>query len=174
MRLYEIKEDQKIYIDLDGVLVDCVKAASDFNNIDVQDFIDSGYHNKYWKNFVDHADIKKEFTNMAWESNGKKIYHWFTQRDIPVTILTRPVGEPHTNDCIAGKKLWLKKHNLDIPVIFERDKEKYAGDGNILIDDDSRNIDAWNKAGGVGILYKNDKYEDVIKKLNKLLQSHPI
>jgi hypothetical protein len=170
MRLCEIKEHRKVYLDMDGVLVDCVKAASKFNNIEVQDFIDAGYHNKYWENFVDHADIKKEFTDMDWESNGKKLINWFINREIPIIILTRPIKEPHTEVCISGKKIWLNKNKLSfLPVIFEREKEKYAGNGNILIDDDSRNIDAWNKAGGMGILYKNDNFHHIIKKLEKLV-----
>lgn len=162
---------RKIYIDMDGVLVFCTKSAASFNNLTVKEFLSYGYGNKYWDNFVAKADLYQEFANMGWESNGKRLLNFFNQRNIPYTFLTRPIKEPHTKECIKGKLSWLMKNSLDeIPVLFERHKEKYVGNGNILIDDDSRNIDAWNESGGIGILYRNEEYELTIKKLEKLLK----
>ena len=88
-------------------------------------------------------------------------------------FLTRPVREPNTTACIEGKKYWLKKNSLEyIPVIFERDKEKYAtnvdGSINILIDDHSGNIQKWNEAGGIGLHYRNAWFSEIIKNLEKL------
>jgi hypothetical protein len=170
MKLSEIK--RKIYVDLDGVIVACTKSAADFNNISKEKFIDSGYDNKYWKNFIKNSDMYQEFANMGWESNGKKLLKFFNDRNLSYTFLTRPIKEPYTKHCINGKLSWLMRAGLDeVSVIFERHKEKYAGNGNILIDDDSRNIDEWNAAGGVGILYHNDKYHSIIKKLEHIFKA---
>lgn len=168
MKISELQ--RKVYIDLDGCLVDCIKAAATFNHMSSKEFLSYGYRNKYWDNFVEKSDLSQEFANMSWESNGKKLLNWFNSRNIPYTFLTRPIKEPYTKECIKGKLSWLMRNGLDeMPVIFERHKEKYAGNGNILIDDDSRNIDDWNDSGGIGILYRNKEYESIIKKLEKLL-----
>jgi hypothetical protein len=48
------------------------------------------------------------------------------------------------------------------------DKANYSGSNKILIDDSEKNIRAWNNAGGIGILHKNN--EDTIKKLMTYLK----
>ena len=48
-----------------------------------------------------------------------------------------------------------------------KDKSKYALGGNILIDDSSDNINAWNMAGGTGILHKNN--QQTLQQLNSIL-----
>jgi hypothetical protein len=176
MKIKELTSDiGKVYIDLDGVVAYCDKGIADFNNIAVEETLAAGFDNKYWKNVIKNANIKDFYANLEWEPNGKKLLKWFEDRDIPITFLTRPTKAPTTKDCIEGKKIWLKNNNLDsIPVLFEFNKEKYAISGdkvNILVDDQQKNIDKWNEAGGIGLLYKNGNFSTIIKELGKIYEN---
>jgi len=156
------------------VIANCDQGIVDYNHITMEQHKAAGWDNEYWHNVLDNADIKEFYINLEFEPNGQALLNWFISHHIPFTFLTRPCKEPNTQACIEGKKIWLKRNGLgDIPVLFERDKEKYAvssnGLPNILIDDHSGNISKWNKAGGVEILYKWELFPDVIKKLEKLL-----
>jgi hypothetical protein len=39
---------------------------------------------------------------------------------------------------------------------YSKDKKDHCVSGDILLDDRKSNIDEWNQAGGIGILYRND------------------
>lgn len=60
---------------------------------------------------------------------------------------------------VAGKRTWVAKHfGPEVPVITCRSKDKpqhMLAAGDILIDDRSRNIKKWEKAGGTVIYFKN-------------------
>lgn len=63
-----------------------------------------------------------------------------------------------------GKRSWLEKHreifgeHTKMIVCLTKDKPKHMiKPGDILIDDHQKNIDAWQAAGGIGILFKNAK-----------------
>jgi hypothetical protein len=173
MKIKEISSKIGIaYIDLDGVLAWLDKGVADYNNISLETQEVEGWDNKYWYNVLNNSDIEQFFTNLEWERNGKKLINWFLERNLPITLLSRPVKEPNTEACILGKIAWIQKQGISsIPVIFEKDKEKYAisdGKVNILIDDHSGNIEKWNSVGGIGIHYRDQWFEEVIKKLDKL------
>ena len=75
--------------------------------------------------------------------------------DKNVIILSSP-SKVNTSLCIAQKRKWLDEHiGLDIPAIFEKEKHKYAAPDRLLIDDTESKVDAWRKAGGQAILFKN-------------------
>ena len=162
----------RVFIDMDGVVAWLDKGVAEFNQITIQQYLDAGWNNQYWLNVLEQADIKKFFANLDMETNAKKLLTWFEVQNFPITFLTRPVRKPNAEACIAGKKIWLAKQGLtSIPVIFERAKEKYAvsdGKVNILIDDHSGNIQSWNEAGGIGILYNNANFDKVIAQLSKI------
>ena len=50
-------------------------------------------------------------------------------------------------------------------------KAVFAKKGNVLIDDRPKNIEAWENAGGIGILHKSAKHTiDELKKLRSPLK----
>ena len=161
-----------VYLDLDGVIIWLTKGIAEYNNVTTKEVEESGWDNHYWNNVLQTADIEKFFANLDWAPNGKNLINWFTQRNINVTFLTRPTREPSAEACIRGKKIWLEKQGVgNIPVIFERAKEKYATSGemvNILIDDHSGNINLWIQKSGIGIHYCDSWFPDVIKKLESI------
>jgi 5'(3')-deoxyribonucleotidase len=160
---------RRIYIDMDGVIVDCTKATALYNKISISQLNSVGWDSGYWKNILQNGNMEEFFTNMDWESNGQRLLKWFNDRNLSYTFLSRPTSPPTTQACIRGKKAWLKSHGLDdVPVIFAFDKSLYAEPGDILIDDLVANIEGWNGADGLGLLYDNDKISRTLHHLEKI------
>ena len=83
------------------------------------------------------------------------------------TILTACIGSPY---CESEKIAWLKEHfpGMYEGVIFEQEKEKYANENSVLIDDREKNVEDFSKAGGIVIhAYDNDP-ERTVKMINNL------
>jgi len=146
----------KVYIDMDGVLVDLYnyigkKLGVDYNKIT----------QKQWNDFYRNVDAYELFKNAPTFPSTNKLIQ--TVKDVVggYTILSKPLGFDR-NGSIKGKKEWLAKHISVTPdeVIFEDNKAKYAVSNdtpNILIDDFGQNIQKWNAAGGIGVKYRADK-----------------
>ena len=64
--------------------------------------------------------------------------------------------------------MWVKNNLPGTKLILARstDKQKYADENSILIDDRPSNIDQWRSQGGIGILHVSA--EDTIQQLKKL------
>jgi len=90
-------------------------------------------------------------------------------------------------DCFSGKTKWLQNFFpdkgpfalADFIACRSTDKELVAGKDRILIDDRKDNIDAWEKAGGIGILHTGDfdatlrQVQDAVKTIQAARQSKP-
>jgi 5'(3')-deoxyribonucleotidase len=77
------------------------------------------------------------------------------------TILTACIGSPY---CEAEKAEWLKEHfsGMYQDVIFEQEKEKYANEYSVLVDDREKNVEDFNNAGGKSVhVYDNDPVRTV-------------
>ena len=72
--------------------------------------------------------------------------------------------------CIRSWQEWIKEWvcpNVVVTCTYSgSQKGAFARKGFVLIDDRQRNIDAWEKAGGIGILHKSA--EKTIKTLKAL------
>lgn len=155
-----------ILLDLDGVLVDFEKAA-------------------VAKGFLDTATRKVNFKGIAaegqsfWEKleeipDGMKIYEFLYKfcldHDIDLCILSsikQTAGK-------EGKKVWIKNHlkinPLNIHIVNSgREKQKWADETAILIDDYGKNIEEFTQAGGHGIKYRRGTSEKVIEKIKELV-----
>jgi hypothetical protein len=79
---------------------------------------------------------------------------------------------PSRNDTSRlGKNLWVRNHlNPKPKVIFaySADKQRYANETSILIDDKKSNINEWTAKGGIAIRCKNGDVDHVIEELKKL------
>ena len=166
MRISELKYKKHLYLDMDGVLVNCEKGIADYNNVSVQDVISAGWSNEYWFNVIENSDIEKFFANLEWMPKGKDIVRTLSMHKIPFTLLTRPSHENNSMfACITGKKEWLQKNGIKNNVIFSMNKYEHCIPGDILIDDDKRNIDPWNKVDGIGLLYSENKFDEIMKEV---------
>ena len=70
------------------------------------------------------------------------------------------------------KKDWVSKYYGDqwhVDVVPKKDKQNFAHDRGILIDDTKLNIDQWQAAGGIGIFHIGSDFQTTIKTLQSFL-----
>ena len=154
-----------IYCDMDGVLVDFVKYTSDHLG---QPFTDE----KWTELPVD------MFYRMPPMTDAKVLWNFIGKYD--PSILTAvpkkaPERGPVSERAADDKKRWMKKHfrvdDARVFAVLRKHKANFAEDGkdgrpNLLIDDHSKNIDAFKRAGGLGIVHTSAR--NTIKELRKL------
>jgi hypothetical protein len=102
-----------------------------------------------WKAIYSIPDF---FESLNWESDGQQLWHAVKQYH--PTILT---GVPSGSNGKQQKERWCAKHLGDtVPVLVvpSKDKHLYAKEGYVLIDDRNDIIEAWKRAGGIGILHR--------------------
>ncbi len=158
----------KIFFDMDGVLADFDKGIQELDGVEI----------------VDQASRDEERTNRMWDAVKNKAHFYLNldpiqeglqlfqilYKECPndVEILSaQPAARRNILTAEQDKRDWCKKYLPKIPVniTYRREKKNYAK-GNILIDDYQSNVDAWEEAGGIGILFTGK--EDVLEKLRKL------
>lgn len=123
-----------LYVDMDGVLAKWDPNAS------IEDTYQSGY-----------------FLEREEEEAVKEMILALMQDGYSVSILSAAYEEGTAK---ADKREWLRAHGLgDVPVTFVpygQDKNEYVAPGNqILLDDFSRNLHAWESAGKTGVKFMN-------------------
>ena len=148
----------KLFVDLDGVLVDFIRGYYDLTGKDIS----GQWHDSpdFWR------PIEKAgcdfWVNLKWTKDGKKLWNYIKKYD--PEILSSP---SESNDSRVGKHKWVKKELPDTHLILRsaENKKEFANDHAILIDDRDVNIESWIKAGGIGILHKSAN--ETIKELKK-------
>ncbi len=163
----------KIYFDLDGVLADFEKGVRELCHMTPmpQGHHSNGYDEKLWAavkaadHFYDKLDIL---------SDGKKLFDTiYAEMPDKCEILTG-IPRPSRNIVTAAedKINWIRRNlssTIPIHTVMRRDKPLYCTSNDcILIDDFDENVNLWNNAGGIGILYTNA--EEVMKKIKNILQ----
>lgn len=158
--------DYKIFCDLDGVLADFAGRFKEFEHGTIDEFTERHNHDDaiLWS-FIKKKD-PEFFLNLKMMSDGKELWNYINQFD-PI-ILTKI---PRWARASLDKKKWVKKHLGNVKVITTTKKEKYVELGAILIDDMDENLEAWEKAGGIGI--KHTSAAKTIKELKKIMKEIP-
>ena len=162
---YIDKNKYSIFVDMDGVLVDFVSGYLELTDISKQemDDLDDSDPESFWE------PISKAgfdwWATLDWMPDGKDLWNFIEPYN--PTILSAPT-KIKTKTCILGKKIWIWREIGNIPMIFEKDKYKYADDNHILIDDTENKISDWVAQGGIGILHTSAK--DTIEKLKNILK----
>jgi hypothetical protein len=104
----------------------------------------------FW-NVVKHGGIEF-WSDMSWNPGGKKLWNYISKYS--PNILTAPSKRVY-DDCVAGKKKWIKRLGSPKILIRSKDRKKeFAKPNHILIDDLKSNISDWNSSGGIGIHHK--------------------
>lgn len=172
----------KIYLDMDGVLVDFDKGL--LENFGVKNCLvtygtaDKDKTPEQWalsKKVWQCMNTEGFFLNLPPMDGFEDLWNSATSLTKDVFILTAfPGHNGEINQSVKSDKLnWLKKH---LPKVSEnsfifcerKDKMKYAwtgstvqgnftGDGNILIDDLPVTCQEWSEAGGYAVPFKNYK-----------------
>jgi histidinol phosphatase-like enzyme len=152
-----------IFLDMDGVIANFKK---EMNKMSPDDFDDKSFRRAVKEN--------KIFEKLELMPNAPKLLKFIKSLDgVRVEMLTS-VGienDPmHKARVIAQKSLWLLNNNISYkPNFVERmtKKGEYATPYSILVDDTTRAINAFNKAGGIGILYDDEKADECIDSIRE-------
>lgn len=155
MKIFEITQQVKVYVDLDGVLADFSKAVRE----------------KIVPNF-DENTTDKQVTRQLWAGIGayqkRGGRFWLELDPMPDAAQLWGYVSQFNHEILtaAGKEMfnatpqkheWVARHinpSVKVNVVENsRDKAQFAQPGVILIDDKRKSIDPWVAAGGIGILH---------------------
>jgi hypothetical protein len=149
---------KQIFLDMDGIFVDFDAGVREKYN--VQDWHPTEWKIPYkewgttFKEFWDSLDFTNFWEWLPWTEDGKRIVS--IVEPFKPTILTAAVL-PYAS---TGKIQWLNREWPDVMkdkrlliAAGHAAKAAVAGPDKILIDDKDENIEEWEAAGGIGILY---------------------
>ena len=153
--------DYKIYLDMDGVLVDFDQQFKDLTGMMPREFEAKHGSTGFWE-AIDKAGVGF-WRGMSWMPGGEALYNRASQFDHE--LLSSPSRSELSK---IGKRLWRRDKTPNTKLTLSRSylKKNYAAPNHILIDDREDNIQQWRDAGGIGILYKSA--EQVNAELDKL------
>lgn len=160
MKLTEVAEQIKyeIFCDLDGVLVDFDTLACEISGKKKSN--DTEMDEKYWDVIIAWSQAGNKFYGaMAEMPDAKQLWNYIKKHSAKILSSTGRRGKKL--NALAEKKDWVRDHlggKVSSEALFVEDtplKAKYAAPNRILIDDRKKAIDAWVKAGGIGILHKS-------------------
>lgn len=174
------KPKYKIYCDMDGVLTDFEKRFLDklkeegpnyYKLLDIskvskpKDFEKVFGLQEFWKFIDGHVGVSF-WIGMDWMPRGRELWN-FIQPYSP-SLLTSPSKQ---NISRLGKNLWVKNNLTPKPKVifaYSKNKQNYANENSILIDDKPSNISEWESQGGIALHVKDGNITPVIKKLKEL------
>jgi 5'(3')-deoxyribonucleotidase len=150
----------KVFLDLDGVLVDFVGGALRVHNATHIPYHDIRWGlveqigisaNQFWRG-IDAAG-EDFWANLVWTHDGREILkmvldHFGVEN---VCILTAPSNH---HSAAAGKVRWINEHvpELKRQYVLSAAKHFLAGPDKLLIDDHDGNVDKFRAAGGEALL----------------------
>ncbi|MFN0318539.1 MAG: 5' nucleotidase, NT5C type [Burkholderiales bacterium] len=147
----------KIALDMDGVLVNFNKGASQRHGIPLTDEQYRCSLQKHWnltqKEFWEKCEGLDFWCWLEWMPDGKEILS-LCEKEVGrenIAICTSPSRDIM---CPAGKMAWIRREIpwLERRMIITPMKYWVADNTTILVDDNPEKIDAFIKAGGIGCL----------------------
>lgn len=141
---------------MDGVLCDFHKRYKELYNSEAGgEGRDRKDFSKNWKHFIQ----TRQFETLDWFQGGKELINYVRSlTNVPIEILSSSGGIPYHSEVRTQKTIWLKTHGINFPINIvpgRKVKKFYAMKGNVLVDDTLDVIDAFNEAGGIGIIHKD-------------------
>lgn len=155
----------KLYCDMDGVLTDFEQRFNYFTGQRPKQYKNRYGERAFW-HLIDVEVGLSFWSKMPWMPQGKQLWN-FISRYNP-ELLTSPSKD---NNSRLGKNLWVKNNlNPQPKVVFSysEDKQTYAQQSAILIDDKKSNIEQWVAKGGIGLRCKDGNIQPIISKLKQL------
>lgn len=150
-----------IYCDLDGVLVDFAGGYFKLTGLNISKYQPSTP--QFW------IPVDREgprwWATLNWMNDGKLLWDYI--KGYKPHILSSP---SRSNSSRIGKDAWVKmnlKPDYKSLLLYPRhEKQNFAGENKILIDDMANTIEEWNAKGGIGIHHTSTA--DTIKQLKEL------
>ncbi len=171
MQLNELTSP-KIYLDLDGVMSDLRKKWSELIGepfTQERYLVDRDFRNRVWRE-TNRALKRGEqvWYDLDLMPDAMTLWRFLEPHDVEVLTAT---GRSHMDKIRDMKHRWVaEKLGSHIKVNTTRDgveKAQFAGDNKILIDDQQKNIDAWEREGGIGVFHTDA--DSTIKVLRTLV-----
>ena len=146
----------RVYVDMDGVLVDTYNHIASMIGIPHYTQITSNQ----WEEFYSKVNGYELFKDLPIFPTADALLAIVKKYFNNYHLLSSPLNYDVAGST-QGKIHWLKNHPSINPasVTFESAKEKYAvsnGVPNILIDDSASQLQRWKAAGGIAIKYQAD------------------
>jgi FMN phosphatase YigB (HAD superfamily) len=164
---------KKVYFDMDGVLCNFEKRYEESFGENPR----KSRSNKHWSNNWIEFIESHQFESLQPMPGAFDMLAYVRNKDIPIEILTSSgslrMDIKYHNLVADQKAIWLKKHGITYKINVLRNrktKAEYAESNIILIDDTPDVIEAFDKAGGIGILHNNSV--DTLNTLEHLFQVH--
>lgn len=114
-------------------------------------------------------NTKDFWANLEWMPDAQRLYRFINKYDLNI-LSAASTRDPNSK---PGKMKWLKKNtNLrpsKINLVLRAQKRDFAtlgGNPNVLIDDYIKNIQEWERAGGIGIHHTS--VSNTISELKKM------
>lgn len=142
-----------VYLDMDGVLTDFKKGAEEAEAI-------SGTKVD-WERI--HELGSKFWENLEWLAGGEEFYKWILKHAKDMGWDLCVLSAVNYEAGVKGKQEWLDAHCPEIPkqnryfVNFGKQKNRYADETCLLIDDYGKNIEKFIMANGKAVKYNNPK-----------------
>lgn len=157
MRLIEIAQVYRIYLDLDGVLADFHRKMGEVLGEPYSEEryeSDPKYRKQMWKALKDYQKKGGEWWyDLDLMPDALTLWNYVKKHD--VEILSAAGDSKYKAE---GQKVrWVREKldpNLKVNVVRSAaDKQRMAGEHYILIDDKEKALGPWRAAGGIGILH---------------------
>jgi hypothetical protein len=155
----------KIYCDMDGVLTNFEARFDHFTGMHPQEYEKKYGTPAFWE-LIDNKIGVRFWVGMDWMPQGREL--WDFIKPYQPSLLTSP---SKNNTSRLGKNLWAKNQLNPKPrVIFaySADKQRYANENSILIDDKKSNIKEWIAKGGIAFRVKDGDIGPAIQGLKEL------
>ncbi len=146
-----------IFLDLDGVLADMVRAAFAVHGRPRESLAGVGWDlpgqlnlspAEFW--FLLGFDFWRD---LDWHDDGRKLFAGLEAAFAPerIFLASSPCQTP---GCLEGKVAWVRQHlpNYERRLILTGAKYAIASRYKLLVDDHEGNVDRWREYGGKGVL----------------------
>lgn len=156
---------KKIFIDMDGVLVDMDRWI-DETSLTRPEVKDDA---QLWDVVSDYDHF---FLHLNPFPHTAQLMEHLRSLNVPLCILTALPRRKAIAHAAEDKEAWVRKH-IDSSIEFRIgpyavDKQNHCeGEGYVLIDDSELNIPQWNAKGGHGILFHN--LDQALRELDSLV-----
>jgi len=157
---------EKLYLDMDGVLCNFERRYFELYGELPGSMRNRKEFSNHWEDFI----MTKQFETLDMWPGAKKLILYAESLTVPVEILTSSGGNKFHDKVAEQKMVWLKTKGIEFPcnvVSGRKNKANYATPKTILVDDTADVIQAFNAAGGIGILHK--EAGNTLMMLEKLL-----
>ena len=159
------KPPYKIYCDMDGVLTDFESRFEHFSGMHPQEYEKKHGLPAFWE-LIDVKIGVRFWVGMKWMPEGQRLWNFISP--YRPDLLTSPSRD---NASRLGKQLWAKNNLNPKPKVimaYSKDKQRYANENSILIDDKKSNINEWIAAGGIAFRVRKGDITDAINGLKEL------